>query len=110
MPRFRVPRMQTNTAWCSPPITFRAGTSPRNVDVRAWVLSGVACSQACSLALNGENGRLAITDAGELTIVLSEADCAALGPGRVDVEVLRIEPAPTRPLFRLAITNHDGLR
>jgi len=109
MARFRLPRMQTNAVWRTPPITFRAGAPPRDVDISAWVVSGIARSSTCSLALNSDNGRLAITDAGQLTISLSEADCAVLGPGRVDVEVMRSEPPPRRPLLRFAIINHQGL-
>jgi hypothetical protein len=109
MPRFRVPRMQTNAIWHTPPIAFRAGSPPRDVDIRAWALSGMACSEACSLPLNVANGRLTITDTGALVIRLSEADCADLGPGRVDFEVMRLAPEPKRPLLRFAIINHRGL-
>src|SRR4051812_48999500 len=102
MARFRLPRMQTNALWQTPPIAFRAGSPPRDVDISAWVLRGIARSSTCSLALNSDSGRLAISDTGQLTIRLTEADCAALGEGRVDIEVMRSEPPPRRPLLRFA--------
>lgn len=109
MPRFRVPRMQTNAAWQMPPIAFRAGSSPQPVDIRAWVLGGVARSAAGALTLDLINGRLMIGDDGRLAISLSQADCAALGEGRIDFEVMRLTPEPTRPLLRFATINHQGL-
>jgi len=109
MPRFRMPRMQTNAAWQTPPIAFRAGSPSQLVDISAWVLGGVARSAAGSLTLDLMNGRLAIVDDRRLAITLSEADCAALGEGRIDIEVMRLAPEPRRPLLRFAIINHQGL-
>ena len=109
MARFRLPRMQTNAVWRTPPIAVRAGSPPRDVDITAWVLSGIARSSICSLTLNSDNGRLVISNTGQLTIGLSDADCAALGVGRIDIEVMRLAPPPPPPLLRFAIINHQGL-
>jgi hypothetical protein len=109
MSRYRVARMQTNTAWRSPRIGFRAGSPPGPVDIQGWELSGLARSDAQSIQLDGTSGRLLVDDSGRLVIFLSTEDCAALGAGRIDIEVLRIVPEPQRPLLRFAITNHDGL-
>ena len=109
MARFRLPRMQTNAVWRTPPIAFRAGSPPQDVDISYWQLSGIARSEDCSLVLDSDNGRLVISNTGHLTIGLSNADCAALGEGRIDIEVMRLAPEPRRPLLRFAIINHQGL-
>ena len=109
MPRFRVPRMQTNAAWVSPAISFSLGTPPQPVDITGWMLAGVACSPTASVLLDAASGRLALAGDGKLVIHLDEADTAALGSGRVDVELMRVAPAPRRPLLRFTIVNHRGL-
>ena len=101
--------MQTNAAWRTPPIAFRAGSPPQDVDISYWQLSGVARSEGCSLVLDSDNGRLVISNTGQFMIGLSDADCAALGEGRIDIEVMRLAPEPRRPLLRFAIINHQGL-
>lgn len=109
MARFRVARMQTNAGWKSPPITFRAGKPPVLVDIGDWSIAGAAVGTAGRLEL-ALGARLALDQNGALTISLTPADCMALGPGRVDVEVLRLAPEPApRPLLRFAMTNHAGL-
>src|SRR4051794_16925585 len=98
MARYRVARMQTNAAWRSPRIGFRAGSPAEPVDIRCWQLSGLARSDAQSVQLDGTSGRLLVDD-GRLVICLSAEDCSALGGGRIDIEVLRIAPEPPRPLL-----------
>ena len=101
--------MQTNASWTSPRIGFRAGRPPAPVDIMGWTLAGTAAGSAGRVGL-ALGGRLSVTADGELTISLTDADCAALGAGRVDFEVMRLSPGPApRPLLRFAMTNHPGL-
>lgn len=109
MPNFRVPRMQTNAVWRSPPIKLVAGEPVADVDPTGWAIVGAAHGASTRLELTLGNGRLAIDDE-RIIIDLSEADCLALGPGRVTIEVLRSSPQPApRPLFRFVVTNHQGV-
>lgn len=107
MPRFNVERMQTNAAWSSPPIAFQIGSPPTALDISTWTLAGAAKGVSATLDLS-QSGRLS-SSAGDLVISLSAADCAALGPGRVDVEVMRTAPSPRRPIMRFSIANHQGV-
>lgn len=106
MPRFRVPRMQTNAAWTSPAITLTAGSPPAAVDPGMWTLGGAAQGTAARLDLAR---RLSVVSGG-IVIALTAADCSALGAGRVNIEVMRLAPVPApRPLLRFAIENHPGV-
>lgn len=109
MARFRVARMQTNADWTSPTIVFRAGTPPAPIDTAGWTIAGVAVGTAGRLDLT-LGARLTLNGSGQLTIRLAAADCAALGAGRVDFEIMRLSPEPApRPLLRFAMTNHPGV-
>jgi hypothetical protein len=101
--------MQTNAVWITPAIVFTTGTPPQNIDVSGWEMSGVARRNAVSLPLTFGNGRLAFGSGG-IVIRLSVGDTAALGVGRVDIEVMRLSPPPApRPILRFAIENHQGV-
>lgn len=107
--RFPVPRMQTNAAWLSPAIRLVSGNPQTTVDPTAWTIQGKAAGKLTTLPLTIANGRLAIVSQ-RLKINLTAEDCAALGAGRVTIEVLRLAPAPApRPLFRFAIENNAGV-
>jgi hypothetical protein len=108
MPRINVERMQTNAAWSLPPVHFQSGMPPDDLDISTWTLGGTAKGVQSSLDL-AQADRLS-APGGDLLVALSAADCAALGAGRVDIEVLRLSPAPVRPILRFAIDNHAGVQ
>lgn len=108
MPVFRVPRMQTNAAWISPAITFKAGNPSAIVSAAGWTFSGVALGANGSRIDLATQSRMTVAD-GKLTIALTIGDCASLGPGRVQFEIMRQSPSPTRPVLRFALNNVAGL-
>jgi hypothetical protein len=99
MPRFCVPRMQTNAASVSPPISFVVGAPAQLVDLTAWTLDGTARSSTACAPLDVRSGWLVLAGNDKLMIYLDEADMAALGSGRVDVELLRVAPTRRWPLL-----------
>jgi hypothetical protein len=110
MANFRAPRMYTNVAWVSPSILLKAGGVP--VDPTGWVIQGVAVqskNSSKSVPLTLANGKLSVDSEKRIVIALTKTDCETLGVGDVEIEIIRISPAPRRPVLRFQIKNHKGL-
>lgn len=107
---FMAPRMQTNAAWESPPISYRAGSSLALVDISTWTLDGVAVgAKGKRITLTQASGKIVFNGSTEFKIVLSVTDMATLGAGGVTIEIMRRSPAPVRPLLRISGTNKHGV-
>lgn len=105
-----LPRMQVNSVWISPPIQLATGTPPLPVDATGWTVAAEAKGELGAVMLNIDNGKLAWLDASRFTLTLAEADCALLGEGLVQIEIVRLSPAPApQSLGRIVLSNHDGI-
>lgn len=105
--RFSVERMQVNSVWSSPPITIIAGGVA--VDMSGWTFAGFARGPIGRLDLS-QSGRVSLDGQGRLVVAFSQPDCAALGVGRVHVEIMRATPTPApRPILRFFVENYAGV-
>jgi hypothetical protein len=105
-------RMQTNSAWSSF-FQFIIGTPPIPYPIKAWLVKGVARrinlpeTKYVDLALGG---RLTLTtDPSQLKVTLTEDDTLFLDVGRIQFEILRIDPLPQRPILKFEIENYAGV-
>jgi hypothetical protein len=100
-------RMQTNAAWYG---IFQFTMQNIPYSIAGWTLQGLAQKVNVPIRNVDLSTRMALmTDSSKLKITLSEDDTFLLGVGRIQFEVLRMDPLPQRPILRFYIQNYEGI-
>jgi hypothetical protein len=103
-------RMQTNAAWNSL-FQFVVGNPPIPFSLATWTLKGNAKRVNLPSKSIDLDTKLVLMDddTSKLLISLTEDDTNLLGVGKIVFEILRIDPAPQRPIVKFYIENHAGV-
>lgn len=103
-------RMQTNAAWLSPSVSYKAGSPLAFVDISSWTIDGVAVgAKGKRITLNAANSKIVRDSATAFRVSLTQADTLALGVGEVVIEIMRHDPTPVRPILRMTGFNYHGV-
>lgn len=109
---FEAQRMWTNADWAQQFLLTQSAGGPA-VDLTGWTIEGEihmrhAPSRALDLTVG--NARLIVTAAaGSITVSLSAADMAALGPGIAEAQIMGNAPGPNRPLITFRAKIEEGI-
>lgn len=98
------PRMQVNADWTQ--------SFDFQVNAASWTIHGRAASTKNSanyVNLNSNNLIWSDANNGVLQVYLTKNNCATLGVATINIEVIRTDPTPIRPILRFIVQNNAGI-